>query len=198
MIAFLAPPHAARNHSCSGRSRPSCSCMFFVAPTHVAQLIAGRQATPQTVALVSPAPRPRPADPHAVPRLPLAPAARRPRLLVLQLDARHDAALAARLPVTASLALGAAVLWLVIGISLGRAGVHPAPLAGRPGGHRLGAVLLLDADLPARAHPAVLPLLPADAGGVRHLPGQRLRAAFARIRSRGCSTSSCPGCRSRS
>jgi peptide/nickel transport system permease protein len=27
--------------------------MFFVAPSHVAQLIAGRQATPETVALVA-------------------------------------------------------------------------------------------------------------------------------------------------
>ena len=124
--------------------------MFFVAPTHVAQLIAGRQATPETVALVS----------H---RLGLD----RPiltqyfdylwRLLHGDLGYSYynstpvTTLLWQRVPVTASLALGAAVIWLVIGISSGvLAAIRPA-LARRPRRDRLGALLLLDADLPARA-----------------------------------------------
>ena len=105
--------------------------MFFVAPTHVAQLIAGRQATPQTVALVSQ-------------RLGLD----RPiltqyldylwRLLHGDLGYSYynstpvTTLLWQRVPVTASLALGAAVLWLVIGISSGvLASIRPRSLADR-------------------------------------------------------------------
>jgi peptide/nickel transport system permease protein len=92
--------------------------MFFVAPSHVAQLIAGRQATPETVALVA----------H---RLGLD----QPILTQYVNYLRHllhgdlgysyynstpvTTLLAERIPVTASLALGAAVLWLLIGISSG-------------------------------------------------------------------------------
>jgi peptide/nickel transport system permease protein len=92
--------------------------MFFVAPAHVAQLIAGRQATPETVALVS----------H---RLGLD----RPlptqyldylwRLLHGDLGYSYynstpvTTLLGQRVGVTASLALGAAVLWLMIGITSG-------------------------------------------------------------------------------
>jgi peptide/nickel transport system permease protein len=105
--------------------------MFFVAPTHVAQLIAGRQATPQTVALVSQ-------------RLGLD----RPiltqyfdylsRLLHGDLGYSYynstpvTTLLWQRVPVTASLALGAAVLWLAIGISSGvLASIRPRSLADR-------------------------------------------------------------------
>ena len=105
--------------------------MFFVAPTHVAQLIAGRQATPQTVALVSQ-------------RLGLD----RPiltqyfdylsRLLHGDLGYSYynstpvTTLLWQRVPVTASLALGAAVMWLVIGISSGvLASIRPRSLADR-------------------------------------------------------------------
>ena len=105
--------------------------MFFVAPTHVAQLIAGRQATPQTVALVSQ-------------RLGLD----RPiltqyldylwRLLHGDLGYSYynstpvTTLLWQRVPVTASLALGAAVLWLVIGISSGvLASIRPRSVADR-------------------------------------------------------------------
>ena len=92
--------------------------MFFVAPSHVAQLIAGRQATPETVALVA----------H---RLGLD----QPILTQYFNYLRHllhgdlgysyynsepvTTLLAQRIPVTASLALGAAVLWLLIGITSG-------------------------------------------------------------------------------
>jgi peptide/nickel transport system permease protein len=92
--------------------------MFFVAPTHVAQLIAGRQATPETVALVSR-------------RLGLD----RPlpsqyldylwRLLHGDLGYSYynstpvTTLLGQRVGVTASLALGAAVLWVLIGVSSG-------------------------------------------------------------------------------
>jgi peptide/nickel transport system permease protein len=92
--------------------------MFFVAPTHVAQLIAGRQATPETVALVA----------H---RLGLdEPILTRyfhylSQLLHGNLGYSYynsepvTTLLAQRIPVTASLALGAAVIWLLIGISSG-------------------------------------------------------------------------------
>src|SRR6266436_9086744 len=92
--------------------------MFFVAPTHVAQLIAGRQATPETVALVS----------H---RLGLD----RPiltqyfhylwRLLHGDLGYSYynstpvTSLIGQRVGVTFSLALGAAVLWVAIGIGSG-------------------------------------------------------------------------------
>lgn len=105
--------------------------MFFVAPTHVAQLIAGRQATPQTVALVS----------H---RLGLD----RPiltqygnylwRLLHGDLGYSYYSStpvttlIRERIGVTASLALGAAVLWIVIGVASGvLAAVRPRSLADR-------------------------------------------------------------------
>jgi peptide/nickel transport system permease protein len=92
--------------------------MFFVAPAHVAQLIAGRQATPETVALVS---QRRGLD--------------RPLLTqyldylwrLLHGDLGYSyynstpvtTLIGQRVPVTASLALGAAVLWLLIGVSSG-------------------------------------------------------------------------------
>jgi peptide/nickel transport system permease protein len=105
--------------------------MFFVAPSHVAQLIAGRQSTPQTVALVS----------H---RLGLD----RPiltqygdylwRLLHGDLGYSYynstpvTTLIGQRIGVTASLALGAAVLWILIGVSSGVvAAVRPRSFADR-------------------------------------------------------------------
>src|SRR4051812_16059464 len=105
--------------------------MFFVAPTHVAQLIAGRQATPETVALVS----------H---RLGLD----RPilsqyfhylwRLLHGDLGYSYynstpvTTLIGQRVGVTLSLALGAAALWLLIGISSGVvSAIRPRSLADR-------------------------------------------------------------------
>jgi peptide/nickel transport system permease protein len=105
--------------------------MFFVAPSNVAQLIAGRQSTPQTVALVS----------H---RLGLD----RPiltqygdylwRLLHGDLGYSYynstpvTTLIGQRIGVTASLALGAAVLWVLIGVSSGvLAAVRPRSIADR-------------------------------------------------------------------
>jgi peptide/nickel transport system permease protein len=105
--------------------------MFFVAPSHVAQLIAGRQSTPQTVALVS----------H---RLGLD----RPiltqygdylwRLLHGDLGYSYynstpvTTLIGQRIGVTASLALGAAVIWILIGVSSGVvAAVRPRSFADR-------------------------------------------------------------------
>jgi peptide/nickel transport system permease protein len=105
--------------------------MFFVAPHNVANLIAGRQATPDTVALVK----------H---RLGLD----RPvldqygsymwRLLHGNLgysfynSSPVRSLIWQRVPVTLSLALGAAVLWLLIGISAGvLAATRPRSLADR-------------------------------------------------------------------
>lgn len=105
--------------------------LFFVAPHNVARLIAGKQATPQTVALVTA-------------RLGL----NRPvidqygsflwRLLHGDLGYSYynnepvTSLLSSRVPVSASLALGAAVIWLAIGISTGvLAATRPRTLADR-------------------------------------------------------------------
>jgi peptide/nickel transport system permease protein len=105
--------------------------LFFVAPHDPARLIAGRLATPQTIASVNA-------------RLGLD----RPlleqygsfvwRLLHGNLgysyynSAPVGALLWTRLPVTASLVLGAAVLWLALGVSVGvLAARHPRSLADR-------------------------------------------------------------------
>jgi peptide/nickel transport system permease protein len=105
--------------------------MFFVAPSNVARLIAGRQATPETVALVK----------H---RLGLD----RPVLDqygsymwdLLHGDVGYSfynstsvrSLIWDRVPVTFSLAIGAAVLWLLIGVLSGvLAATHPRSLADR-------------------------------------------------------------------
>jgi peptide/nickel transport system permease protein len=105
--------------------------MFFVAPSNVARLIAGRQATPETVALVE----------H---RLGLD----RPVLEqygtymwnLMHGDVGYSfynstsvrSLIWDRVPVTLSLAIGAAVLWLVIGVSSGvLAATRPRSLADR-------------------------------------------------------------------
>jgi peptide/nickel transport system permease protein len=105
--------------------------MFFVAPHNVARLIAGKQATPQTVALVAA-------------RLGL----NRPAidqygsflwgLLHGQLGYSFynsepvRALIAQRLPVTASVAGGAAVIWMILGIASGvLAATRPRSIADR-------------------------------------------------------------------
>jgi peptide/nickel transport system permease protein len=105
--------------------------MFYVAPAHVAQLIAGRQSTPQTVALVS----------H---RLGLdQPILSRYghylwRLLHGDLGYSYynstpvTTLIWQRVGVTASLGLGAAVIWILIGVSSGvLAAIRPRSLADR-------------------------------------------------------------------
>ena len=64
--------------------------MFFVAPSNVAQTLGGRQATPQTIALIEQRlGLDRPLW-RAVPELRRQRPARRPRLRLLQADPRHD------------------------------------------------------------------------------------------------------------
>src|SRR5437588_902733 len=99
--------------------------MFFVAPHNVANLIAGRQATPETVSLVK----------H---RLGLdRPVTDQYRDYMWRLihgnlgysfynSTSVRSLLWQRVPVSASLALGAAVVWLLIGVVSGvLAAVHP-------------------------------------------------------------------------
>jgi peptide/nickel transport system permease protein len=105
--------------------------MFFVAPHNVARLLAGRQATPQTVALVK----------H---RLGLD----QPVLTQYGTYLRNlvhgnvgysyynstavRTLIWQRIPVTASLAIGAAIIWLIIGVSSGvLAAVRPRSLTDR-------------------------------------------------------------------
>src|SRR5262245_30169289 len=105
--------------------------MFFVAPSNVSRLIAGRQATPETVALVK----------H---RLgldrPLPDQYRTYLWNVLHGDVGYSfynstsvrSLIWQRVPVTFSLAIGAAVLWLAIGLSSGvLAATRPRSLADR-------------------------------------------------------------------
>jgi peptide/nickel transport system permease protein len=112
--------------------------LFFVAPHDPARLIAGRLATPQTVALVN----------HRLGLdrpLPDQYASFIWRLLHGDLGYSYYSSapvrqlLASRLPVTASLALGGAVLWLVAGIGVGVAAARrPRSVVDRG-----GAVLML-------------------------------------------------------
>jgi peptide/nickel transport system permease protein len=105
--------------------------LFFIAPHNVARLIAGKQATPQTVALVTA-------------RLGL----NRPvldqygsflwQLLHGNLGYSYynsepvTSLLASRVPVSVSLAVGAAIIWLVIGVSTGvLAATRPRSIADR-------------------------------------------------------------------
>ena len=52
MAALPDPPARPRASSSCGSSRSPCSALFFVAPNNVARTLAGRQATPETVALI--------------------------------------------------------------------------------------------------------------------------------------------------
>jgi peptide/nickel transport system permease protein len=107
--------------------------LFFVAPHDPARLLAGRLATPQTVALVN----------HRLGLdrpLPDQYASFMGRLLHGDLgysyynSAPVRSLLASRLPVTASLALGAAVVWLVVGVGVGVAAARrPRSLVDRGG-----------------------------------------------------------------
>ena len=150
--------------------------MFFVAPTHVAQLIAGRQATPQTVALVS----------HRL---------RLDRPILTQYghcfsplhgDLGYSyynstpvtTLISQRVGVTASLALGAAVIWLVIGISAGvLASIRPRSLTDRL--VAASALFFYSMRIFLLGLVLLLPLLPPHPGRRGSVPGQRLRLAHA-------------------
>jgi peptide/nickel transport system permease protein len=107
--------------------------LFFVAPHDPARLLAGKLATPQTVALVN----------HRLGLdrpLPDQYAGFMGRLLHGDLgysyynSAPVRSLLASRLPVTASLALGAAVVWLVVGVGVGVAAARrPRSMVDRGG-----------------------------------------------------------------
>ena len=105
--------------------------LFFVAPSNVAQTLAGRQATPDTIALIQ----------H---RLGLDLPIWKQYLHFVEnavqgnlgFDYYHQVAVTSiigqALPVTLSLALGAAVLWLLLGVFNGViSAVHPRSLADR-------------------------------------------------------------------
>ncbi|TDD47663.1 ABC transporter permease [Kribbella antibiotica] len=105
--------------------------LFFVAPSNVAQTLAGRQATPETIALIQ----------H---RLGLdLPVWKQYLNFVtnavqgnLGYDYYHQVPVTTiigqALPITLSLALGAAVLWLILGVTNGViSAVHPRSLADR-------------------------------------------------------------------
>ena len=67
--ALPRPPDRSSGPSFSCSSRCCVFALFFVAPNDVARTLAGRQATPETIALIEHATRPRPAGVEAVPRL---------------------------------------------------------------------------------------------------------------------------------
>ena len=105
--------------------------MFFVAPSNVARLIAGRQATPETVALVK----------HRLGLDRSVPEQYRSYLWdLVHGDVGYSfynstsvrSLIWQRVPVTFSLAIGAAALWLLIGVSSGvLAATRPRSLADR-------------------------------------------------------------------
>ena len=148
--------------------------MFFVAPHNVARLIAGRQATPQTVALVK----------H---RLGLD----RPVLeqygdymwQLLHGDLGYSfynstsvrSLIWQRVPVTFSLAIGAALLWLVIGVS---AGVLAATRPRTKSDRAVTVTALFFYSMPSFLLGVIvfyLLLLPPAPGRHRVVPGERLR-----------------------
>ncbi|MDX6279644.1 MAG: peptide/nickel transport system permease protein [Kribbellaceae bacterium] len=105
--------------------------LFFVAPSNVAQTLAGRQATPETIELIK----------H---RLGLDLPVWKQYLHFIEnaaqgnlgYDYYHQVAVTSiigqALPITVSLALGAAVLWLLLGVFNGViSAVHPRSLADR-------------------------------------------------------------------
>ena len=82
-----------------------------------------------------------------------------------------------RLPVTASVAIGAAVLWTITGIPHRRdLGAPPGELA-RPVGDDVRARRAQLPDVRRRPAAALLPVLPAHVARHRVVPGRRLRAA---------------------
>ena len=107
--------------------------IFYALPSaDPAQLRAGRQPNPAARRADPPQPRPRQALVPAVLRLHEGPgAALRPRL---QLPEQHlgQEQIFDRLPATISLAIGAAVLWLVIGIAVGIISAVRSRTAARP------------------------------------------------------------------
>ena len=105
--------------------------LFFVAPSNVAQTLAGRQATPETIALIK----------H---RLGLDLPVWKQYLHFIENAARGNLGydyyhqvpvttiIGQALPITVSLALGAAVLWLTLGIFNGViSAIHPRSVADR-------------------------------------------------------------------
>ena len=168
--------------------------LFFVAPNNVARTLAGRQATPETVAAIS----------H---RLGLDQPLWKQYLdfvgNALHGDLGFDyyyqvpvtTILGAALPITLSLVLGAALHLAGAGcLQRGHLGDPPA-LVHRPVADRVQPVLLLHADVPARHPAALLPVLPADPGRAHGLPRRRLRARSAGASAGGPSTWSCRGSR---
>ena len=147
--------------------------MFFVAPSDVAQTLGGRQATPETIALINQ-------------RLGLDRPIWQQYLSflgnALHGDLGYDyykqipvtTIIADALPKTASIALGAAVIWIAARRHQ-RGDRRGAPaVVRRPRPHRVRAVLLLDADVPARPAAALLPVLPAHPRRHPDLPGGRV------------------------
>ena len=158
--------------------------LFFVAPNNVARTLAGRQATPETVALISHRLGPRPADLEAVPRLRRQGAARRPRLRLLPPGAGDARSWRRRCRSRSPSSSAAAIIWLVLGVFNGVvSAIRPRSFTDR-GLTVFSPLLLLDADVPARTAAALLPLLPAHCGH-HDLPGRRLRPAHRRARSLG-------------
>ena len=161
--------------------------MFFVAPSNVAQTLGGRQATPETIALINQ-------------RLGLDRPIWQQYLSFLGSALRGDlgydyykqipvtSIIADALPKTASIAFGAAVIWMLLGVTNGvLSAVRPRSFR-RPRAHRVLAVLLLDADVPARPPAALLPVLPAHPGRDPRSSRRAGTSISRRARPAGCST----------
>ena len=141
--------------------------LFFVAPSNVARTLAGRQATPETVALIK----------HRL-GLDLPVWKQYLHFLGNALKGNLGYDYYHQVPVTTIIgqALPIHCRWrsgrrTVVGLGVFN-GVISAdrPVAGRPGADAVLVVLLLVADVPARSVVALLPLLPAHAGRVHWFP----------------------------
>ena len=167
--------------------------LFFVAPSNVARTLGGRQATPETIAADQRAARARPAALEAVP----ATSSATPLHGDLGYDYYNQVPvtdiITQALPITLSLAVGAAVIWLVLGVFNGViSAVHPRSLADRA----LTVFALFFYSMP----PFLLGLVllyflyfKLTAPGYAWFPAGGYVPADATESARGSSTWSCPG-----
>ena len=132
MLRFLDPPRSCRGLLVLWLITHRRVRLFFVARSNVAQTLAGRQATPETIALINAPARARPADLRSTGSFLWQRAAAATSATTTTSSRRSPRSSRHALPKTVSLALGAAVIWLLLGVLNG---VHlrgPPALARRP------------------------------------------------------------------
>ena len=161
--------------------------MYFVAPHDVARLIAGRQASPQTVAAVS-------RDLGLNRSVAAQYGSFLVRLLHGDLGYSYTnsepvtSLIAQGLPVTFSLAIGGAVLWLLLGVTLGDCSRQATKVGRRPHNHRGGPPFLFDPDVPPRGASPARAVLRVARSRHRFLPRVAGTSLLPRTQPNGRST----------